>query len=175
MYLVSCTWFVYNSIEKHLKTHYYFLKMTKVTCTVSGSPFEISCKCLPLMVTEAKKNGTPLVFDIDHPAERFAAILAYYQTGELHIPAGLCPGAFQRELLYWDIDSGKLSDCCIAKYNTYFVVLLQHVIVMKPHLDKVNHMTFMSCKYPFKSAHKSRSIIIRCPHAYALSRPLAIE
>ena len=148
MSLVACTWFVYNSIEKHLKTHYYFLKMTKVTCTVSGSRFEISWECLegepfqrlPLMVAEIKMNGMPLVFDIDRPAERFAAILPYYQTGELHIPAGVCPGAFQRELLYWDIDSGKLSDCCIAKYNTYFVVLLQHVIFMKPHLDKVNHI-----------------------------------
>ena len=97
--------------------------MTRVTCTASGSRFEISSKCLeeepfqrlPLMVSEAKKNGLPLVFDIDRPAERFAAILAYYQTGELHIPAGVCPRAFQRELLYWDIDSSKLSDCCIVR------------------------------------------------------------
>ena len=98
--------------------------MTKVICTVSGTRFEISCKCLdgepfqrlPLMVSQAKKNGTPLVFDIDRPAERFAAIVAYYQTGELHIPAGVCPGAFQTELLYWDIDSSKLSDCCVVRY-----------------------------------------------------------
>ena len=67
------------------------------------------------MVNEAKKDGKPLVFNIDRPAERFAAIVAYYQTGELHIPAGVCSGAFQTELLYWDIDPDKFADCCMVR------------------------------------------------------------
>ena len=78
-------------------------KIDMYVYTVSGSRFEISCECLegepfqrlPLMVTEAEKNGTPLVFDIDRPAEQFAAILAYYQTGEFTYGLGCVPGPFK--------------------------------------------------------------------------------
>ena len=98
--------------------------MPRVTLKVSGTHFELDSKCLeeepfqrlPLMVKEAQKNGKPLDFVIDRPAERFSAIVAYYQTGELHIPGGVCPGAFQKELLYWDIDSNKLAECCLGRY-----------------------------------------------------------
>ena len=101
--------------------------MSRATLNVSGTRFEISCKSLedepfqrlPLLVKEAKRNGEALEFVIDRPVERFAAIIAYYQTGELHIPAGVCPGAFQKELLYWGIDSDKLADCCMVRYGIF--------------------------------------------------------
>ena len=89
-------------ISIHAEKQLMNTRMSTVTFIVSGYWFEISCKCLegepsqrlPLMVKEAKKYGKPLMFNIDRPAERFAAIVAYYQTGELHIPAGVCPAAF---------------------------------------------------------------------------------
>ena len=97
--------------------------MAKATLSVSGTRFEISCskleeesfQRLPLMVSEAKKNGMPLEFEIERPVERFAAIAAYYQTGELHIPTGVCPGAFQKELQYWGVDSDKMEECCMVR------------------------------------------------------------
>jgi hypothetical protein len=49
---------------------------------------------------------------INRPAECFAAILAFYQTGELHIPMTSCPGAFLNEIEYWEISPEVLSGCC---------------------------------------------------------------
>lgn len=49
---------------------------------------------------------------INRPPEYFPAILAFYQTGELHIPMTSCPGAFISELEYWEISQDFISDCC---------------------------------------------------------------
>lgn len=49
---------------------------------------------------------------VDRPVDMFSAILAMYQTGELHIPMSSCPGAFMSELIFWDIPAETLSTCC---------------------------------------------------------------
>jgi hypothetical protein len=51
-------------------------------------------------------------FMINRTPESFAAILAFYQNGELHIPMTSCPGAFMAELEYWEISPEALSECC---------------------------------------------------------------
>ena len=51
-------------------------------------------------------------FVINRPPELFAAILGFYQTGELHMPMTSCPGAFMKELEYWEISPEVVSDCC---------------------------------------------------------------
>ena len=52
---------------------------------------------------------------IDRAPNAFGAILAWYQTGELHIPMSLCPGAFLKELEFWDIKHTKLARCCFYR------------------------------------------------------------
>ncbi|KAL4220787.1 Potassium voltage-gated channel subfamily V member 2 [Mactra antiquata] len=52
------------------------------------------------------------VLEIDRPAEIFSAILSWYQTGELHIPATSCPRAFLNEMEFWEISPEVLSSCC---------------------------------------------------------------
>lgn len=52
---------------------------------------------------------------VNRPAESFAAILAFYQTGELHIPMTSCPGAFLNELEFWEISPEALSRCCYQR------------------------------------------------------------
>lgn len=49
---------------------------------------------------------------INRTPESFAAILAFYQNGELHIPMTSCPGSFLAELEYWEISPEALTDCC---------------------------------------------------------------
>ncbi|XP_060571936.1 uncharacterized protein LOC132730101 [Ruditapes philippinarum] len=56
---------------------------------------------------------------INRPAECFAAILAFYQTGELHIPMTSCPGAFLNEIEYWEISPEVLSGCCYYRLQSF--------------------------------------------------------
>ncbi|XP_060568360.1 potassium voltage-gated channel protein egl-36-like, partial [Ruditapes philippinarum] len=56
---------------------------------------------------------------INRPAESFAAILGFYQTGELHIPTTSCPGAFMKELEYWEITPDVVSDCCYNRLQSF--------------------------------------------------------
>ncbi|WAR27506.1 KCNAG-like protein, partial [Mya arenaria] len=55
----------------------------------------------------------------DRPADMFSPILALYQTGELHIPVTSCPGAFLRELEFWDISPDILSQCCKNRIQSF--------------------------------------------------------
>ena len=98
--------------------------MARVSLNVSGTMFETELKYfekkpshrLSTLVLESRKNGLDDVIVIERPAESFAAILAFYQTGQLHIPTGVCPGAFRSELEYWDIGADQLSECCLFRY-----------------------------------------------------------
>ncbi|XP_045163844.2 potassium voltage-gated channel subfamily B member 1-like [Mercenaria mercenaria] len=56
---------------------------------------------------------------INRPPESFTAILAFYQTGELHIPMTSCPGAFIRELEYWEISPNVLTECCYNRLKSF--------------------------------------------------------
>ena len=112
--------------------------MTRVSLNVSGNIFETELKYfvkkpshrLSSLVLEDRenttgdrenatgnrKNTTGDAIVVERPADSFAAILAYYQTGELHLPTGVCPGAFRGELEYWGIGADQLSECCVFRY-----------------------------------------------------------
>ena len=105
--------------------------MSRINLNVSGTKFEIDPRCLekepfqrlPRMVFDARKDGNEQELSIDRPSDSFAAILTYYQTGELHIPTGVCPGAFRKELEYWEIGADSLSECCIFRYGILSISL----------------------------------------------------
>ncbi|WAR15479.1 KCNB2-like protein [Mya arenaria] len=101
--------------------------MKLIKLNVSGTVFEADTKCLERI------KGT--LFDMEHstdnsneklsnsseiyisrPAECFAAIFAFCQTEELHMPTHVCPLAFKRELEYWNIQPTELEKCC--QYRT---------------------------------------------------------
>ncbi|KAK7087116.1 potassium voltage-gated channel protein egl-36-like [Littorina saxatilis] len=42
----------------------------------------------------------------------FTYILAFWRTGELHLPGYLCASAIQRELQYWGVSETLVWDCC---------------------------------------------------------------
>lgn len=52
----------------------------------------------------------------DRPVASFEAVLAFYQTGELHMPLNVCPKAFRTELEFWGISHMELNECCLYKY-----------------------------------------------------------
>lgn len=66
-------------------------------------------------VTETR---TPLFFN--RPSTAFEEILAYYQTGELHMPSHVCPKAFKRELEFWELDPDDMQYCCRYRYLAFF-------------------------------------------------------
>ena len=95
----------------------------RVIVNVSGVRFEFDRKLLDdrkyhrltTMVEEAERKRMPLQFHVDRPSESFGAILTYYQTGELHLPTGVCPGYFKKELEHWGIEQDALAECCLYK------------------------------------------------------------
>ena len=62
---------------------------------------------------DASNTGDIII--IDRPADSFGAIMAWYQTGELHIPKTSCPGAFLKEMEFWEINLNSLTTCCFLK------------------------------------------------------------
>jgi len=60
---------------------------------------------------------------VERPAEGFAAVLAFYQTGELHMPVNMCPRAFRRELQFWNVNAAELQQCCAFKSVLYIILL----------------------------------------------------
>ena len=99
--------------------------MSRISMNVSGTSIEMDLKYLErepygrlaMMVKDAKNDGKGTNLVLDRPAESFTAIVTYYQTGELHIPTGVCPGSFKKELEYWDIGTDKLAECCLFRYS----------------------------------------------------------
>lgn len=92
----------------------------RITLDVSGQLYTVLPEILengpPSRLTRMYKDGLSMSKSdcilINRPPECFVAILAFYQTGELHIPMTSCPGAFMRELEYWEILPEMLSVCC---------------------------------------------------------------
>jgi len=68
------------------------------------------------------KQGT---IAVDRPPELFSAILAFYQTRDLHIPIISCPNAFLKEMEYWDIGLEHVSDCCLTRYGNNRFIYVQ--------------------------------------------------
>ncbi|XP_045163707.2 potassium voltage-gated channel subfamily B member 2-like [Mercenaria mercenaria] len=102
--------------------------MTHVKLNVSGTHFEFDYKILEnresdtltKMCKEAETSGKPLEFFVDRPSDCFAAVLSYYQTDELHMPASVCPKAFRKELRYWGVAETDLDKCCLHRYYSFF-------------------------------------------------------
>lgn len=97
--------------------------MTRVKLNVSGVVFEFEHKLLKgfqdhtlygLCFNGARTDGT-IHLAVDRPSDCFAAILSYYETGELHLPNNVCPNAFRTELLYWRVPESQLQRCCYYK------------------------------------------------------------
>lgn len=111
--------------------YYYYYKIgdvktvtTKVV-NVSGTRFEMTEKTWGKIINGVSENHRgqiyymgPEVYVERHPSA-FQCILYYQQCGELHLPEGLCPSTFQRELDFWGLDRACLAKCCFAKFMSY--------------------------------------------------------
>jgi hypothetical protein len=94
--------------------------MTRVKINMSGTHFEFDREILENreksrlvdMCDEADKNAAPMEFFVNRPSDCFVAVLSFYQTGELHMPAAVCPKAFKKELIYWGVSETELDKCC---------------------------------------------------------------
>lgn len=67
---------------------------------------------------ENKEDNQNVLF-FERPRLAFEAILAYHQTGFLHIPGDICPGALKTEIDFWGIDPHAMEKCCYHKYMTH--------------------------------------------------------
>ncbi|XP_021376164.1 potassium voltage-gated channel subfamily A member 4-like [Mizuhopecten yessoensis] len=65
-------------------------------------------------------TGTKKTLFFSRPSTPFDDILAYYQTGELHMPSNVCPKAYKRELEFWGLDPDDMQHCCRFKYLAFF-------------------------------------------------------
>ncbi|XP_033763359.1 potassium voltage-gated channel protein Shaw-like [Pecten maximus] len=94
---------------------------------VGGRQFEISRHVmesvdgsrLQRLVYESEDTPINMDFFFERPGGPFEAILAYHQTGRLHIPGDMCPAAFKQELEFWDISPDDLETCCYHRYLTF--------------------------------------------------------
>jgi hypothetical protein len=85
----------------------------------------------------------------ERPHEMFAAILAMYQTGELHIPLTSCPGAFMNELHFWEIPVELLSPCCYNRLDRFIKSLFYTFGYSQYDIDvllSTNHNTLKNCR-----------------------------
>lgn len=95
------------------------MSKNRVRINVAGTYFEIDRtllqdkKCVGLAELCCFSSTDEIT--IDRSALCFCAILSYYQTGELHIPPGVCLGAFSRELEFWQVESDALYECCLYR------------------------------------------------------------
>jgi len=55
----------------------------------------------------------------ERPTEAFKAVLAYHQTGQLHMPTNMCPKLFGNELKFWGIPVHEMENCCLYRYYAY--------------------------------------------------------
>lgn len=98
--------------------------VNRIHFDVGGQIFKISKTALengpPSKLTRLYKsssgpsdNGTCI--EVDRPSDLFASVFALYQTGELHFPTSLCPGAFVNELEFWEISPDVTENCCLHR------------------------------------------------------------
>lgn len=92
---------------------------------VSGTKFEMTEKTWELVKNgiqfdcrdQLYKTGTEVY--LERHSAVFQSILYYRQGGELHMPDGVCPSTFKREIDFWGLDENCLAKCCFAKYVSY--------------------------------------------------------
>lgn len=95
----------------------------RVKINVAGTYFEFDrillqdkkCERLAELCCRLGSTEKPHEITIDRSALCFGAILSYYQTGEMHIPPGVCLGAFSREMEFWQVESDALYECCLYR------------------------------------------------------------
>ena len=118
-----------ESSSRHLTINYQPTKHDKrVTINVSGIRYETCTNTLQLLpesrlanLNESCSNYDPIkkeYFFDRHPGA-FIAILNFYRTGKLHVPAGLCVNSFSEELLFWGISDSYFAPCCWSIYSTH--------------------------------------------------------
>jgi len=116
--------------------------MVMRTINVSGVKFEFNDKLLlnypgqtlAKLCEDVQQGSNPnddaagcTEIVVERPAEGFAAVLAFYQTGELHMPVSMCPRAFRRELQFWNVNAADLQQCCAFK--SVFIKLLRIILI----------------------------------------------
>ncbi|XP_060070119.1 potassium voltage-gated channel subfamily A member 1-like [Ylistrum balloti] len=100
---------------------------------ISGKVFEVSGDILARFpnsrlgklaadssMSPTQGPGIKKTLFFSRPSTIFEDILAYYQTGELHMPANVCPKAYKRELEFWELDPDDMQYCCRFKYLAFF-------------------------------------------------------
>ena len=125
---------------------------SKVHIEVGGQPFKIPRDLLENgppsrlqeMYRSASTSNKHCVISVERPPEMFSAILAMYQTGELHIPMTSCPGAFINELAFWEIPVESLSSCC---YNRYVINLLYYICTYICEVKSFNNKIMLNIHF----------------------------
>jgi len=98
--------------------------MTQVV-NVSGTRFEMIDETWQKIKQNVPHEFHGQLYDsgkevyVERHAAAFQCILYYNQGGELHLPNGLCPSTFQREIDFWGVKTTSLAKCCFAKYMSY--------------------------------------------------------
>ena len=92
------------------------IKRDTIEIRVSGNTYEMELddvrRAPESKLYRCVLKGSQSSMTFKRPIQSFEAVLAYYQTGELHMPMSVCPGAFKTELKFWGIDPQVLSKCC---------------------------------------------------------------
>ncbi|KAL4220985.1 Potassium voltage-gated channel subfamily V member 2 [Mactra antiquata] len=93
----------------------------RLTLDVSGQIFTIPRQQLnkgpPSKLVSICQSESSTIY-IDRPADSFSAVIALYQTGEIHIPSSVCPVLLLKELRYWDISATHISKCCFERLES---------------------------------------------------------
>ena len=98
--------------------------MERITIDASGHHYEIYKETLEAgpstKLRDICKNISnqylKTVVILDRPYDAVAAILAMYQTDELHIPMSSCPVAFLKEMEFLELKPEMLAKCCRIRY-----------------------------------------------------------
>ncbi|XP_052820051.1 potassium voltage-gated channel subfamily B member 2-like [Mya arenaria] len=94
-----------------------------VTINISGHTYEIEIDDIRRAPSSRLHryafSGKQAAMDFKRPISSFEAVLAYYQTGELHMPLSVCPSAFKSELDFWELDPQIMMKCCYYRYLSH--------------------------------------------------------
>ncbi|XP_069121420.1 potassium voltage-gated channel protein Shaw-like [Argopecten irradians] len=117
---------------------------------ISGKLFEVTGDVLARLpksrlgklAIESSSSGTDAkkTLFFSRPNTPFDEILAYYQTGELHMPINICPKAYKRELDFWELDPDEMQYCCRFKYLA-FLDEFETISSFQASIEKANITT----------------------------------
>ncbi|XP_033725292.1 potassium voltage-gated channel protein Shaw-like [Pecten maximus] len=123
---------------------------------ISGKLFEVTADVLARFpksrlgklavessVSLTQGTGTKKTLSFSRPSPPFDDILAYYQTGELHMPVNICPKAYKRELDFWELDPDDMQYCCRFKYLAFFDEF-ETISTFQASIEKTNFTSAVS-------------------------------